>query len=149
MPGGVPPREVVVRRGNAAYWGLASTVAIVVGACRPTSASGPSAIPAAVTSEVKSVAASPSAGAASRAQKPWVEDGFAATPFDALRAQYAIDNAGDRAAYVGPVYSYYEFPSRERLTDEEWQQQIQAGTLPERPAWTRSFQATAVRQLAR
>jgi hypothetical protein len=62
----------------------------------------------------------------------------------------AIDNAGDRAAYVGPVYSYYEFTSPERLTDEAWQQRIGAGQLPERPAWVQSFQARAVpRQLRR
>ncbi|HXX69855.1 MAG TPA: DUF3160 domain-containing protein [Polyangiaceae bacterium] len=62
----------------------------------------------------------------------------------------AIDNAGDRAAYVGPIYSYYEFTSPERLTDESWQQRIGARQLPERPAWTRSFEAKAVeRQLGR
>jgi hypothetical protein len=58
----------------------------------------------------------------------------------------AIDNGGDRAAYVGPVYSYYEFTSPERLTDEEWQQRIGAGQLPERPPWTRSFQAKPLRR---
>jgi hypothetical protein len=52
----------------------------------------------------------------------------------------AIDNAGDRAAYVGPVYSYYEFPSPSRLTDEEWQATIKAGKTPPRPVWVESFQ---------
>ena len=56
----------------------------------------------------------------------------------------AIDNAGDRAAYVGPIYSYYEFISPQRLTDEAWQQRIVSRQLPDRPSWTRSFQAPAV-----
>jgi hypothetical protein len=58
----------------------------------------------------------------------------------------AIDNAGDRAAYVGPVYSYYELPSRQRLTDEEWRAKIQRGDLPPRPEWVRAFQGTAVKR---
>jgi hypothetical protein len=56
----------------------------------------------------------------------------------------AIDNRGDRAAYVGPVYSYYEFASPTRLTDEEWRKQIQDGRLPPRPEWVRAFQAKPV-----
>lgn len=54
----------------------------------------------------------------------------------------AIDNEGDRTAYVGPVYSYYEFdqPQSDRLTDEQWQGRIQQGELPDRPAWFRPFQ---------
>jgi hypothetical protein len=56
----------------------------------------------------------------------------------------AIDNRGDRTAYVGPVYSYYEFASGQRLTDEEWRKQIQDGRLPPRPEWVRAFQAKAV-----
>ena len=55
----------------------------------------------------------------------------------------AIDNRGDRAAYVGPVYSYYEFPSVDRLTDEQWRDEIRAGKLPARPAWTAAFQPAA------
>ena len=51
----------------------------------------------------------------------------------------AIDNAGDRAAYVGPVYSYYEFPSDVRLDDQQWREQLRAGRLPPRPEWTRAF----------
>jgi hypothetical protein len=54
----------------------------------------------------------------------------------------AIDNEQDRLAYVGPVFSYYEFthPAQNRLTDEAWQQQISTDTLPSRPTWTSSFQ---------
>jgi hypothetical protein len=53
----------------------------------------------------------------------------------------AIDNGGDRAAYVGPTYSYYEFESRERLTDPQWQARITAGKPPPRPEWVKVFQA--------
>jgi hypothetical protein len=52
----------------------------------------------------------------------------------------AIDSRGDRAAYVGPVYSYYEFTSKQRLTDEEWRGKIKAGNLPARPEWVGVFQ---------
>jgi len=55
----------------------------------------------------------------------------------------AIDNRGDRAAYVGPVYSYYELTSPTRLTDEEWKAQIQDGHPPPRPEWVHVFQAKA------
>ena len=57
----------------------------------------------------------------------------------------AVDNDGDRAAYVGPAYSYYEFtqPAQQRLTDEEWQERIRNGKLPPRPGWTAAFQAPA------
>lgn len=57
----------------------------------------------------------------------------------------AVDNRGDRAAYVGPVYSYYEFtaPVSERMTDPDWQKMIKEGRTPKRPAWTRAFQAPA------
>jgi hypothetical protein len=42
----------------------------------------------------------------------------------------------------GGVYSFYEFwvPRGERLTDEEWRQQLADGTQPDRPTWiTPSF----------
>jgi hypothetical protein len=52
----------------------------------------------------------------------------------------AIDSRGDRAAYVGPVYSYYEFTSAQRLTDEEWRVRIKSGNLPPRPEWVGVFQ---------
>ncbi|HVJ18224.1 MAG TPA: DUF3160 domain-containing protein [Polyangiaceae bacterium] len=55
----------------------------------------------------------------------------------------AVDNQGDRAAYVGPVYSYYEFekPVSERMTDEEWEQAITQNNLPPRPAFSEVFRA--------
>jgi hypothetical protein len=42
---------------------------------------------------------------------------------------------------IGAVYSYYEFtvPSAERMTDEQWQQKLKTGEVPEQPAWTGSF----------
>ncbi len=60
----------------------------------------------------------------------------------------AIDNDGDYTVYVGPIFSYYEFkyPSRRRLTDQVWQKMIQSGDLPDRPEWTRAFQAPTVKR---
>jgi Protein of unknown function (DUF3160) len=52
----------------------------------------------------------------------------------------AIDSRGDRAAYVGPIYSYYEFTSSQRLTDEQWRARIKNGKLPPRPDWVGAFQ---------
>jgi len=56
----------------------------------------------------------------------------------------AIDNQDDRAVYVGPVYSYYEFPqpAGDRLTDEQWQGMLGSGEAPARPDWSESFLAT-------
>jgi hypothetical protein len=53
----------------------------------------------------------------------------------------AIDNGADRAAYVGPIYSYYEFAAPERLTDEEWRSKIFSKDIPERPPWIRPLLA--------
>jgi hypothetical protein len=42
---------------------------------------------------------------------------------------------------LGAVYSYYEFtvaPS-ERMTDEQWQAKVEAGTTPPQPDWTNLF----------
>jgi len=58
----------------------------------------------------------------------------------------AVDNQKDRAVYVGPVYSYYEFTheASDRLTDEQWQALIERQALPARPAWwTSAFPAKA------
>jgi hypothetical protein len=55
----------------------------------------------------------------------------------------AVDGAPHRAAYVGPAYSYYEFSSAKRLTDEEWKDALQTEKAPPRPAWTQTFQAPA------
>ena len=42
---------------------------------------------------------------------------------------------------IGAVYSYYEFtvPSSDRMTDEAWQAQVEAGTNPAQPDWTQMF----------
>jgi hypothetical protein len=71
---------------------------------------------------------------------------------DAMFMVVAIDNRGDRAAYVGPVYSYYELtaPAARRMTDEEWQAMLGADRAPPRPAWTAAFAAPPVaRELGR
>jgi hypothetical protein len=39
----------------------------------------------------------------------------------------------------GGVFSYYEFPSKERLTDEAWRAMVKAGETPEQPAFTSGF----------
>lgn len=39
----------------------------------------------------------------------------------------------------GAVFSYFEFMSDKRLTDEEWQQLHKKGKHPEQPEWIRSF----------
>jgi len=42
---------------------------------------------------------------------------------------------------AGAVYSYYEFtvPPSNRMTDEAWQAQVEAGTNPAQPNWTQMF----------
>jgi hypothetical protein len=44
---------------------------------------------------------------------------------------------------IGGVYSYYEFsvPAADRMTDQQWQAQLQAGTNPAQPDWTKMFVA--------
>ena len=39
----------------------------------------------------------------------------------------------------GAVFSYYEFESGSRLTDEAWQKMLKDGKAPAQPAWTNSF----------
>ncbi|HEX3026356.1 MAG TPA: DUF3160 domain-containing protein, partial [Clostridia bacterium] len=39
----------------------------------------------------------------------------------------------------GAVFSYYEFESNDRLTDEEWQKMLKGGKAPAQPSWTGSF----------
>lgn len=53
----------------------------------------------------------------------------------------AVNRGKDVAAYVGPVFSYYEFrhPVSNRLTDEEWTKMIKAGNQPARPEWAREL----------
>jgi hypothetical protein len=69
---------------------------------------------------------------------------------DANLLVVAIDNQKDRAIYVGPVYTQYQFRSGadQRMTDASWQQIISAGRLPPRPDWTAPFRSPPVaRQL--
>jgi hypothetical protein len=42
---------------------------------------------------------------------------------------------------AGAVFSYYEFPvpAANRMTDEEWQAQVEAGANPPQPDWTNTF----------
>jgi hypothetical protein len=42
---------------------------------------------------------------------------------------------------VGAVFTYYEFvvSADQRMTDEEWQAQVEAGTNPPPPTWTEAF----------
>ena len=44
---------------------------------------------------------------------------------------------------IGAVYSYYEFtvPASGRLTDEQWQAQVEAGSNTAQPDWTKMFVA--------
>ncbi|MDJ0924425.1 MAG: DUF3160 domain-containing protein [Acidimicrobiia bacterium] len=52
------------------------------------------------------------------------------------------DDEGDFQVASGGVYSYYEFwNSGQRLTDEEWRAQLDAGTNPPRPDWQQVFLA--------
>jgi hypothetical protein len=39
----------------------------------------------------------------------------------------------------GGIFSYYEFPSAQRLTDEAWRAQLGAGQAPAQPAFTSGF----------
>ncbi|HSD48312.1 MAG TPA: DUF3160 domain-containing protein [Actinomycetota bacterium] len=45
------------------------------------------------------------------------------------------DDAGNFQIAMGGVYSYYEFTSQERLTDESWRAMLNAGEEPDRPEW--------------
>ena len=42
----------------------------------------------------------------------------------------------------GAVFDYFEQITDTRLTDEEWQSMLQAGQIPNRPAWTSSYLET-------
>jgi hypothetical protein len=39
----------------------------------------------------------------------------------------------------GGIFSYYEFPSRERLTDEAWRVKVKGGETPDQPVFTGGF----------
>jgi len=49
------------------------------------------------------------------------------------------DGTGSQHIAKGGVFSYYEFPSRERLTDEAWREMLASQEAPEQPEWTKSF----------
>ncbi len=52
------------------------------------------------------------------------------------------DDEGGFQVATGGVYSYYEFwNTGQRLTDEEWRAQLDAGTAPDRPDWQEIFLA--------
>ena len=48
---------------------------------------------------------------------------------------------GRQEVAQGGVFSYYEFtqPRDQRLTDDEWRQQLDTGSAPPRPAWADAF----------
>ena len=53
---------------------------------------------------------------------------------------YVVVPIGDKLYLTrGAVFSYYEFISTERLTDEKWQQMLNEGTAPEMLEWTNSY----------
>lgn len=60
-------------------------------------------------------------------------------------ALVAIDNGKNRMAFIGPVYTYYEFtrPATTRMTDEEFATELNTGHEPPRPDWVRAFEPTA------
>ncbi|MHB0981443.1 MAG: DUF3160 domain-containing protein [Thermoleophilia bacterium] len=51
---------------------------------------------------------------------------------------------GKLQVFMGASYEYYEFtvPIANRMTDEEWQAVLDAGTQPPRPVWTDEFMVT-------
>jgi len=61
---------------------------------------------------------------------------------DLILAAYKLPD-GRILVGAGPVFSYYEFkhPLDDRLTDEKWQEMLEAGSAPERPGWIASFYA--------
>lgn len=53
---------------------------------------------------------------------------------------YVVVPIGDKLYLTrGAVFSYHEFISEERLTDEKWQQIINENKQPNMPQWTNSF----------
>lgn len=60
-------------------------------------------------------------------------------------AVIAVDQGETSTAYVGPIYSYYEFaqPVSQRLTDEEWTKMLTSGEAPARPAWAKPLLVSA------
>ena len=58
---------------------------------------------------------------------------------------WVVIPAGENDLVVawGGIYSYYEFmwPMNDRLTDEAWREQLDAGEQPPRPEWTGLYTA--------
>lgn len=54
-----------------------------------------------------------------------------------------VDTCTGAETFVGPVFRYHEVDWKkiERLSDQDWEKQLQAGTAPPPPAWTSSFKA--------
>ncbi len=52
-----------------------------------------------------------------------------------------VDTCTGAETFVGPVLRYHEVDWKkiERLSDEDWLAQLQAGTAPPQPAWTQSY----------
>ncbi len=61
---------------------------------------------------------------------------------DLILAAYKLPD-GRILVGAGPAFSYFEFkqPMDDRLTDEEWQEILEVGRVPERPGWIASFYA--------
>jgi len=57
----------------------------------------------------------------------------------AFQIYAAVPIGGEIYLTRGAVFSYYEFVSETRLTDEEWQKLIKDGKQPAQPEWTASF----------
>jgi len=55
----------------------------------------------------------------------------------------AVDSDGELAIYGGPVSSYYSFgvPVSERMTDDQWEAKVAAGTQPARPDFAATYWA--------
>ncbi|NLE46040.1 MAG: DUF3160 domain-containing protein, partial [Chloroflexi bacterium] len=49
------------------------------------------------------------------------------------------DGLGGEHLAMGGVFSYHEFVSTERLTDEAWREMIAQGEAPAQPEWTATF----------
>lgn len=56
---------------------------------------------------------------------------------------YVVPPDEPRRITVGAVFTYYEFvnPADERMTDEDWQALVEAGSQGPQPAWTEIFTA--------
>jgi hypothetical protein len=55
-----------------------------------------------------------------------------------------VDTCTGAETFVGPVFRYHEVDWKkiERLSDQDWEKQLKAGTAPPPPAWTSSFKAS-------